>query len=66
MVVPSPFAVMEKVPVLLDVYVYVPDHAGEPPGGVVGMEAMKGPAACPRPFVVAWVRSVNAAGSAPM
>ena len=27
---------------------------------------MKGPAVCPRPFVVAWVRSVSAAGSAPM
>src|SRR5712692_9777575 len=27
---------------------------------------MKGPAVWPRPFVVAWVRSVRAAGSAPM
>src|SRR5438876_501999 len=66
MVVPSPFAVMEKVPVLLDVYVYVPDQAGEPPGGGVGTCAMKGPALWPRPLAVAWVRSVRLAGSAPM
>src|SRR5712692_3954780 len=66
MVVPSPLAVMENVPVLLDVYVYVPLHAGEPPGGGVGTVAMNGPAIWPRPFVVCWVRSVSAAGSAPM
>jgi len=28
--------------------------------------AMKGPALWPRPFLVAWVRSVRATGSAPM
>src|SRR6266851_1109240 len=66
MVVPSPLAVMENVPVLLDVYVYVPLHAGEPPGGGVGTLATNGPAIWPRPFVVCWVRSVSAAGRAPM
>ena len=42
-VVPSPVAVIEKVPAVLEVYVYVP-QAGDPPGGGFGTEAMKGPA----------------------
>ena len=32
----------------------------------MGTVAMKGPADCPRPFAVACVRSVSAAGRAPM
>jgi hypothetical protein len=63
--VPSPVAVIEKVPAVLEVYVYVP-QAGDPPGGGVGTEAMNGPALWLSPLTAAEERSVNAAGSEPM
>ena len=40
---PSPMAMIEKVPTVLDAYVYAP-QAGDPPGGGFGIEAMNGPA----------------------
>src|SRR3979411_3491925 len=65
MVVPSPVAVMENVPAVLDVYAYAP-QAGVPPGGGAGTEAMKGPALWLRPLTAAAVKAVSAAGSVPM
>src|SRR6266508_2313691 len=49
MVVPSPVAVMVNVPLAFVVYPYTP-HAGVPPGGGAGTEAMNGPAGWFRPL----------------
>src|SRR5215467_10391484 len=65
MVVPSPVAVMVKVPAVLDAYAYAP-QAGVPPGGGAGTAAMNGPALWLRPLTAAEVRSVRAVGIAPM
>ena len=42
-VVPSPVAVIEKVPAVLEVYVYAP-QAGDPPDATGGIGGTKGPA----------------------
>src|SRR5215470_9589413 len=66
MVVPSPDAVRENVPAVLDVYVYAPLQAGVPPEGGLGIEGMNGPALQLRRLVAVAVRAVRAAGSVPM
>ena len=63
---PSPVAVIEKVPTVLDVYVYAPPQAGDPPGGSIGIEVTKGPALSLRPLTAAVVRLVKANGRVPM
>src|SRR5215475_12403425 len=59
-VTPSPVAVIEKVPAVLEVYVYASPQAGDPPGGGFGIEAMNGPALSLSPLTAAVVRTVNA------
>jgi hypothetical protein len=52
---------MVKVPAAAEVYPY----AVQPAGGA-GVEAMKGPAVCPKLFVATEFRSLRAAGSVPI
>src|SRR5499425_2954729 len=56
-VTPSPVAVIEKVPAVLEVYEYAP-QAGDPPGGGFGIEAMNGPALWLSPLTAGNLRSV--------
>src|SRR5215472_13159246 len=65
-VTPSPVAVIEKVPAVLEVYVYANPQAGDPPGGGLGIEAMNGPALWFSPLTAAVVRTGNAGGRVPM
>src|SRR5262249_57036710 len=53
-VTPSPVAVIEKVPAVLEGYVYAKPQAGAPPRRGFGIEGMDGPAP--------WVSSVAAGG----
>ena len=46
---PSPMAMIEKVPTVLDAYVYAP-QAGDPPHAGIGIEVTKGPALSLRPL----------------
>ena len=64
-VAPSPVVVIEKVPAVLEVYVYAL-QAGDPPGGGFGIEAMNGPALWLSPLTAGNVRTVNAGGRVPM
>src|SRR6516162_606304 len=64
-VTPSPVAVIEKVPAVLEVYVYAP-QAGDPPCGEFGIEAMNGPALSLSPLTAGNMRTVNAGGRVPM
>src|SRR5215472_19282627 len=65
-VTPSPVAVIEKVPAVLEVYVYASPQAGDPLGGGCGIKAMNGPALWLSPLTAGNMRSVNAGGRVPM
>src|SRR5436190_23624308 len=66
-VVPSPVAATVNVPApALGVYVYDAPQAGEPAGGGTGIDPMKAPALWFKPLTAAAVRSVKAAGNAPI
>src|SRR5215510_3654758 len=64
-VTPSPVAVIEKVPAVLEVYVYAL-QAGDPPSGGYGIEAMNGPSLSLSTLTARNMRSVNAGGRVPM
>src|SRR5215471_20070854 len=60
-VTPSPVAVIEKVPAVLEVYVYAL-QAGDPLSGGCGIQALNGPALWLSPLTAGNMRSVNAGG----
>ena len=64
-VVPSPVAVIENVPTVLDVYVYAP-QAGDPPHGGGGIEGTKGPALSLSPLTAGNMRTTSEVGRVPM
>jgi len=64
-VVPSPVAVIEKVPAVLEVYVYTGLQAGVPPDGRGGSEGTKGPALWLSLLTAAVVRLVSVNGRVP-
>src|SRR5215469_5987186 len=65
MVVPSPTAMIEKVPAVLEVYAYAP-QAGDPPHGGGGIERTKGPALSLRPLTAEDRRTTSEGGRVPM
>jgi hypothetical protein len=59
--VASPLDEIVKVPAAVEVYPYAPQ-----PAGGAGVEAMKGPAVCPKLFVATAFKAARPPGSVPM